>query len=276
MIGTFAKGIEDPMKPWMLIFWLLANVLLVSAQNTPTPVPTSTATAAVPLSSATATPPLPQQTSATPMLIDPLVGLSVEPPISIDLPQGWGFAYNTFLYTDVTGEVEAIPFAFYQGPVTDGTGSIVLLWGFDSVVNPFSTAAQTGETFPWLDGLRLLRVVILDSTCNIGTSPQTAYSVGELPASGTQFSAIDCPDEQPDTRGWFAALEVDSINFAFYQYIDPLPEPNSAAEQELQAILDSIEFRVEDIQITTEELAATRQALLTALPAVTVTATPEN
>jgi hypothetical protein len=155
-----------------------------------------------------------------------------------------------------------VPFAFYQGPVTNGTGTIVVLWGFDSVVNPFAAEGIN----PWLDGLRLLRVVILDNTCTIGTAPQRDYTVGGYTAVGSQFSAVDCPQDQPDTRGWFAALQVDDINFAFYMYMDPLQPAGTQAELDLQEILDSVEFDIDSMRISSEDFQATQQALLTEIP----------
>jgi hypothetical protein len=260
------------MKRWLSIALLLTifGLSILSAQGNPTAVPTSTSTPAPdatldPLSQFTATP--------TPILIDPLLGLPIQPPITMDLPDGWAYAYNAFVYSDLDGRIETVPFAYYTGPVTDGTGTIILLWGFDSVVNPF--AAQQG-TNPWLDGLRLLRLVVMDHSCTIGTAPEREYSVGGMEATGTQFSAVDCPEGIPDTRGWFAARVVDRVNFAFYMYVDPIQPAGATAEFDLQAILDTVEFRVSDLRIAPAELAATREAFLTALPQITVTpqATP--
>ena len=103
----------------------------------------------------------------------------------------------------------------------------------------------------------------------VGTAPQRDYVVGGLPAIGTSFSAVDCPFEQPDTRGWFASLNVDSLNFAFYAYVDPIQPAQSSALSDIQMILDSIVFDVESITFTAEEVEATRQAL-----ALTPVATP--
>lgn len=260
------------MKHCLFIVLLLAvfGLSIISAQGNPTPVPTSTST---PPPMATLDPAAQLTATATPVLISPLLGLPIQPPLTIELPDDWRYAYNAFIYADLDGRIETVPFAYYEGPVTDGTGTIVLLWGFDSVVNPFAAQQATN---PWLDGLRLLRLVIMDHSCNIGTAPQREYSVGGLDATGTQFSAVDCPEGIPDTRGWFAALNVDEVNFAFYMYIDPLPPAGTPAEFDLQAILDTVEFDVGSLRVGPEELAATREAFLTALPPITVTpqATP--
>ena len=89
------------------------------------------------------------------------------------------------------------------------------------------------------------------------------------------FSAVDCPFEQPDTRGWFASLNVDGLNFAFYSYVDPIQPAGSLAEIELQAIIDTLVFDVEAITITAAEFQATNQALALTPSPVFATSTPE-
>jgi hypothetical protein len=264
---VFMRRILHVMKRWIMIiiFLTVAGLGILSAQNNPTPVPTSTSTVIPSVAEATPQP----DGSVTPIVINPLLDMPIEPPISIELPDDWGYAYNAFLYTDLDGRVETIPFAYYEGPVTNATGTIILLWGFDTVVNPFG--GQQGST-PWLDGLRLLRLVIMDNQCNIGTAPEREYNVGNITATGTQFSAVDCPEGIPDTRGWFAATFVDGVNFAFYVYADPIQPVGSPAIPELQAILDTVEFRVSDLRETQAELAATRAAFLTEIP---LTLTPQ-
>ena len=117
--------------------------------------------------------------------------------------------------------------------------------------------------------------VVFDASCNIGTAPQRDYTVGGLPAIGTSFSAVDCPFEQPDTRGWFASLNVDTLNFAFYAYVDPIQPPGSFALDEIQTIVDSVVFDVEAITFTAAEVEATRQSIaLTAEATFQPTATP--
>lgn len=253
------------MKRWIISAVLLTVIGLgiISAQDNPTPVPTSTSTPAPESVTDTANQ---ADVTATPLAISPLLDLPIQPPITIDLPSGWGFAYNAFVYADLDGRIETVPFAYYEGPVTNGTGTIILLWGFDSVVNPFEAQMN-----PWLDGLRLLRLVIMDNECLIGTAPERDYRIGGVEATGTQFSAVDCPEGIPDTRGWFAAAFVDGINFAFYMYVDPIQPAGTPAEVDLQQMLDTIEFHVEDLRVSQEDLAATREAYLTALPYITIT-----
>jgi hypothetical protein len=215
----------------------------------------------------------PPDGSATPIFVNPLLGLPIAPPIEIDLPDGWLYGYDTILYNEVDGTVDSVPFALYTGDVSGGQGTIVMVWGYDSVTTGIEFDPNFGVVNPWLDGLRILRAIIFDPRCNIGTAPRRDYSVGELPASGTTFNVVGCPANQPDTRGWFAALNVDSINFAFYIYIDPLPPAGSPAEAELQRILDTVKFNVADLIVSPEQWEATRQALLLT-PFITPSPTP--
>lgn len=238
---------------------------LPTATMSPTAVPSNTPTF-TPSATMTATEALPTVVpSATPLLVDPLLDVAVSPPIEIELPPGWGFAYDTLIFRDVDLQSTTAPFAFYSGPVTDGTGTIVLVWGFDSVTTGLQFDSEFGQRNIWLDALRILRLLIFDARCNIGTAPQREYSVGGLPATGNTINVVDCPGDQPDTRGWIAALVVDDINFAFYIYIDPIPPAGHPAEAELQAILDSVVFRVSELSISAEALDATREALAATL-----------
>lgn len=69
---------------------------------------------------------------------------------------------------------------------------------------------------------------------------QKTYRVGGHEAIGTLFSAVDCEGE-PDTAGYFAALQVDGGNYAFFFAVEP---PGAFADQfpALQAVLDSVRF----------------------------------
>jgi hypothetical protein len=177
---------------------------------------------------------------ATPEVIeiDPLTGDRIEPPLAITLPEGWRAGYDTMIVQDID-MLRAIPLAIYTGPVTGGTGTIVLLWAFPNVATQTENGAVTTDL--WLDGLRLLRLVVIEEGCNIGTDLRRAYSVGGLSAVGTAFSAVDCP-ELPDTRGWFAGLEQQGLSYVFFTWAEPIDAMNTA-DDELQAILDSIVFR---------------------------------
>jgi hypothetical protein len=128
--------------------------------------------------------------------------------------------------------------------------TIVLLWGFPNIGDPFPDNGSPVAPDLWVDGLRLLRIAVLEQGCNIGTGEQRSYRVGLLLGTGAQFSAVECP-ELPGTRGWFAGVQEKGLNFVFYAYAEgePVVDPahievfNQAA-QEMQAILDTVRFRV--------------------------------
>jgi hypothetical protein len=195
----------------------------INATNTPslasTPDPLSTAPAVVTLA--------------------PLLGEAFVPPLTLDLPEGWQQANDTLLLDDVAG-VRAIPFTLFTGEVTGGIGSIVLLWRFPnlSAGNPLDATPDAPDLYT--DGLRLLRLAIVEPGCNVGTDIRREYSVGGMTAVGTQFSAVDCP-QLPDTRGWFAGVRWNDVNYIFYMYADPI-EAMDVARGDLQAILDSLRF----------------------------------
>lgn len=174
--------------------------------------------------------------------ISPLQGDRIAPPVTLSLPEGWAWGYETLLLQDIDG-IRTIPFAIYQGRVTGGTGTIILLWGFPNLVsieNPL--LVETIEPDLWSDGLRLLRLAVIEDGCNIGTDLRRNYSVGGLTAVGTQFSAVDCP-ALADTRGWFAGLRQNNLNFIFYAYTEPIDAMSGAAADELQAVLDTVTFQ---------------------------------
>jgi hypothetical protein len=199
----------------------------------------------------------PEATEETDMYtFDPLTGDNIAPPITIDLPQGWQHAYDAIVLQDIDG-VRPIPFALYTGPVTGGMGSIVLLWGFPNLV---VGAAAGGVIQPdiWTDATRLLRLAIVETGCNVGTDLRRNYSVGGLQAIGTQFAAVGCP-QLPDTRGWFAGLRPFNVNFVFYVYTDPIGAMDGSAPDELQAILDTVQFIMPDLSELTPE-ATTKAA----------------
>ncbi len=206
----------------------------------PSSTPTIEATATPML---TPTTPVSEATAEPTVLVEitPLAGSADPPPLDINLPQGWRRGYDSYGLIDVD-DLRFIPVAVYQGPVTGGTGIIVLLWGFPSLVqgNPLLEASATPDI--WVDALRLFRLAIVEAGCNPGTDLQRSYRVGGRAATGTQFAVIDCP-ESPDTRGWFAGLREGNLNFVFYVYTDPIAAMDSA-QAELQAILDSVVFRV--------------------------------
>jgi hypothetical protein len=238
---------------WMLVILLLVGGLLVTAQEV-TP---------------EATPEVTIAPESTTVVISELLGLQIEAPVSFTLPEGWSLVLrDTYIYRDVVedadGPLETVPIDVYAGPLSSGTkGWIVVVWGFDSIVVTEITGQEDFDTrSAWLDGLRMLQLVVFDPRCNMGTAPQRDYSVGGLPAIGATFNVVDCPLGIPDTRGWFASLKVEGLNFAFYMYVDPLQPAGSLTEFELQAILDTADFTVDEIIITQPEFEATRNAFV--------------
>lgn len=175
-----------------------------------------------------------------PMVMDNLIQEDLPPPLTMDLPDGWQFGSGARVFNDI-GELRVVPFALYTGPVTGGTGFIVILWDFPNATsgNPFMQEGTEPDLY--VDGLRLLRLVLLEQECVIGTDLKMEYQVAGRTASGTQFSTSDCP-ELPDTRGWFAGLFEQNVPFVFYAYTEPITAMDGIAEAELQAILDSVEF----------------------------------
>ena len=107
----------------------------------------------------------------------------------------------------------------------------------------------------WTDGTRLLRLAIVETGCNVGTDLRRNYSVGGLQATGTQFAAVNCP-QLPDTRGWFAGLRQFDVNFVFYVYTDPIGAMDGNAPNELQAILDTVQFVMPTPEVTAEATAS--------------------
>lgn len=234
---------------------LIVLILLSACQSltaptptvTPSPVPSSTPTE-LPTLVPTETPTPDATAEVTPEVqISTLVGQGVPPPFDISLPEGWQFAYDALAIADVDAALRAVQLAIYQGPVTNGSGTIVVLWGFPNFIvgNPF-TLPGTPTPAPdlWSDGLRLFRTALVERGCNAGTDLQRPYNVGGRTGSGTKFAIVDCP-ETPDTRGWFVGLQEQSLNFVFYVYAEPI-EAMDAADVELQAVLDTIQFHVSE------------------------------
>jgi hypothetical protein len=154
--------------------------------------------------------------------------------------------------------LRAVPVAVYSGSVTGGIGYIVLFWNFPLLLtaDPFETV--TLDEIMWTKGLQIFRLAVVDQGCNPGTDLKMDFTVGEKPAVGTQFSIVNCP-ESKDARGWFAALQELGMNFAFYAFVEPTADINSPealqqvplAWQELQQILDTVQFHVEDLLTVT-------------------------
>lgn len=190
-----------------------------------------------------------EETEIPVVTVEPLLGEEIQPPLDITLPDGWGSGYDALLLTDADGSLRSVPLAVYTGPVEGGQGFIVLLWGFPNLV-PIGTDTSGPIQDLWGDGLRLLRLAVIEQGCNIGTDLRTQYSIGGQPAMGTQFSAVDCP-ELPDTRGWFAGISERGINFVFFVYTDPI-DAMTGARAGLQTVLDSVQFRIPEAISETE------------------------
>jgi len=232
----------------------LAIVLAACSGQATAPSPNAAPTLVASLTSTVASTPAATETPAaettgeasteTPVVItvEPLLGRSVEPPLDVTLPAGWMVGYDTLLLPDVDA-MRPVPLVVWTGSVTGGTGTIVLLWGFASFIggNPLEAQIATPAPDLWADGLRLLRLAIIEQGCNIGTDLRRDYRIGLLPAVGTQFSAVDCPTTA-NTRGWFAGLNESGLNYVFYVYTDPIDAMAQAGE-ELQAILETVRFR---------------------------------
>ncbi len=246
-----------------LILWLSGLLIVAAACSgnpvaTETPAPPTLTPTLVPTPSPVPTlqeiiiatdTPAPTPTSdvvVIPITVEPLLGEEVIPPITIDLPEGWQVGYDAFTHYDID-TFRSTPFAFYTGPVTGGQGFIILLWGFPNFTSPFE-----GQIDLFRDGLRLLRGPIVEWGCNVGTDLRREFSVGGLPAAGTYFQAVDCPSGLEDTRGWFAGLNVDGLNFVFYTYTWPITAMDGAAQAELQEILDSVKFNIVIPEATAE------------------------
>ncbi len=199
--------------------------------------------------------PVPVTPSATPLKVDTFTGLVIQPPLTIQLPEGWTTLYDTALVNEM-GELNYVPIAVYTGPVSGGKGTIALVWNFSSIAsaNPFD--ASYGQINLLSDGERLLRQLVIEIGCNVGLEPaRTDLKLGGLPAAGRFWSAVTCPAGMPDTRGWYVAREDMQIGFVFYAFTDPIDAMNGAAKQELQAILDTVVLRVKDVPIATPGVA---------------------
>lgn len=178
------------------------------------------------------------------VVVEAAPGQGVPPPIDIVLPPDWIQVDDAIPLQDLDG-LRVLPFTAYAGPVTGGDGFIILLWGFSSITVGSPGAENAGIVSIGLDGLRLLRLAVTDIGCVIGTDLELdrEFPIGDRIAYGTYFQAVDCP-ESVDTRGWFAGLIYEGINMVFYAYTEPIEAMDGAAEDELQAILDSIVFDI--------------------------------
>jgi hypothetical protein len=197
------------------------------AQATPEATPTSVLTN--PDDSTLEPTATPVATSSSPLDIQ----VFEPPPLSIDIPAEWDAIH---VLVPVANGIAAgnVAMSVYEGSLGNGlTGTIWIIWGFPNVLNP------RGEADLWSDGLQLLRGLLFDG-CNIGIDAKRDYVVGSLPAVGTIFSAVDCP-EGDDIAGWFAALRVSGGNYAFFMGVQPVDRVGEGIAQ-LQPVIDSVVF----------------------------------
>lgn len=235
---------EDPYGTVTALF----HTAVIMAQFTP--VPTSTPTPVPP--TATPFPPGFTPTLSTPQItqtafagtLEALTHSDLTAPISITLPEGW-VSNNFNLPLVWLDEVRTVPFTYYSGPLADGQATIAVLWGFDNITPvelPALAAPETIDMFDlWSDGVRLLVTGLLEPGCNPGLDVEREFTVGDRSAVGSYFAAIECP-ETPDISGWFAILEVDDLNFAFFVYFEPRDRLTGDILQQMQSIIDTVRF----------------------------------
>lgn len=207
------------------------------ATSTPTTAPTVGPSIEPP----TATPSLsPTDDGLIPATLNPTVLTELEAPIRIDIPDGWQVASDALLLPAAEG-LRAVPFSLYSGPVPGGTGTVLLLWGFESVVPAAPTGGALAPINLFADGLRMLVFTVVEAECNFAYDEERIFNVGGMQGQGTYFVADECPDDLPSIRGWFSTVNLDGLNFAFYAYTEPM-EALEGATDRLQAVLDSVEF----------------------------------
>ncbi|MFW5748837.1 MAG: hypothetical protein ACOCYT_04405 [Chloroflexota bacterium] len=230
----------------LIVGVVLSRAVPAAGQQEPTPTPPN-----IPYALPFLRTPLPPTEPPPDFVIAPAEGQEIDPPISIELPDDWVSLNNTVMIRDLTG-LRLIPFTVYTGPVTDGQGYIVLLWGYETIGrqgNPL--AGEQPEYGPYLDALRLLRLAVVGTDCVTGTDVEREFSLGEVTTTGANFSTYRC-EETTNTRGWFLGTQQDGLNFAFYAYAEPIEAMDGEAPFELQAILDTVTFEVEAFRETLE------------------------
>lgn len=244
---------------YFVFLWALLAACGPTASPDTTPTPTETPTLLptptdVPTlqPSITPEPTLTPSQTLIPVEIEQLTQDELPVPIDLSLPAGWALRMSRgMVMRDVDSTIATVPVTVFSGPVTGGTGYIILFWGFPNLgANLFAT--QTIEQIMWAEGLRFFRMALVEEDCVPGTDLQNTFSVGGKTASGARFSIVDCPPPLRDTRGWFAGLHERDVNFLFFAYVepdgdidDPAVQPGIyAAENELQAVLDTVQFRI--------------------------------
>lgn len=242
----------------------------VLTQSVATAVPTSTATTPPTIGPSIEPPTLtptaiPTEDNLIPVTLNPSVITDVEAPIRIDVPEGWKFASDALLIPGAEG-MSVVPFSLYQGEVTGGKGTVIVLWAFENVVPASPVGGALSQLNLYADGLRLLLFTVIESECQFGYNEEQVFSVGGMDGVGTYFIADECPDDLPSIQGWFSALRVNRLNFAFYAYTEPQEAILGAAREELQAILDSVEF---DFSLLPTPEPTSAGVILTVTPSTT-------
>lgn len=187
------------------------------------------------------------------IVVEAAEGQEVPPPINVVLPAGWTQINSTIAFPDIGSIMSVLPFTLFRGPVTGGQGYIIVLWGFSSIAPGSPRSERYGQFNLGVDGRRLLQLAVTDIGCVVGgiTDPDydREFRIGELIGEGTYWSAVQCP-ESVDTRGWFAGVHHLGINYVFYMYTEPIEAMDGPAEAELQTILDTIDFLMEEPLVT--------------------------
>ncbi|MBK9121933.1 MAG: hypothetical protein IPM16_02260 [Chloroflexi bacterium] len=206
--------------------------LTLVPSNTPFVPPTSTVT----LAAGPTDEPLPtDDPNQVVVTLNPLVITDVEPPIRMRLPEGWTTASDAIILPEFDGS-GVVPFGYYRGPITGGTGVITVLYGFPNLVYGYGDRSAN----VYSDALRLLLFAVIEPECEYSFDEERPFRMGELAARGTYYAADDCPDGLPSLKGWFAAFNVEGLNIAVYAYVEPLEAYDGPGRAELAAIFDSV------------------------------------
>lgn len=169
----------------------------------------------------------------TPILLSIREG--IPPPLTLELPEGWE-QIHVVVPTELVYGIVELPLAVYQGPLPDGlSGTLWIVWGFPNLL------PVAGEETLWSDGLLYLRSFLF-RTCVMGIDMENrqSFKVGDREGIGTYYSAVQC-GEVTDITGWFAALQVDGGNYAFYVGVEPVGRIQDGLPP-MQTILDSVRF----------------------------------
>lgn len=260
-----------PENPQGTITALFQTAVIVAQFS---PVPTSTPTPVPP--TATPFPPGFTPTLSTPQVtqtafagtLEAMVQSDLSAPISISLPEGW-VTNNLNLPLVLFDQMKTVPFTYYAGPLADGQATIAVLWGFENLTPVDLEAMATDDQIDmfdlWSDGVRLLVTGLLEPGCNPGLDVEREFTVGGIPAVGSFFAAIECP-ETPDVSGWFAVLDIDDLNFAFFVYFEPRDRLTGDVLEEMQAIIDTVRFDLSLLPTTMPGLEPTFAVFLSPTP----------